>query len=147
MGWEARTPYLSRRSRQFAFLLRTRNTRQEHPLISIPIYNIVSVQNPRAKCPSVHCHPTKHLQSFFRADRRSRTSFKKGYMCARQTAYNGPLTARDFDDHLSWERRPTKFLSFGTWRRAMQRRADLERDGNMDVEGDSCLGKGFEWGV
>lgn len=69
----------------------------------------------------------------FRAECSSNTSFREGYLCARRTIYEGPPSWQEFDDQLSWKRKPTRFLSFGTWKRAMQRRETLEREGETDI--------------
>lgn len=69
----------------------------------------------------------------FRAECSSNTSLREGYLCARRTVYKGPPSWQNFDDHLSWNRKPTRFLSFGTWKRAMQRRKNLESEGKRDV--------------
>ncbi|KAL4791080.1 hypothetical protein BDV19DRAFT_371188 [Aspergillus venezuelensis] len=69
----------------------------------------------------------------FRAERRSNKRFRNGYMCARQTTYTGPPTREDLDDHLAWQLRPTRFVSFGTWGKAMQHRAFLQKQGATDV--------------
>ncbi|KAL4962047.1 uncharacterized protein BDV14DRAFT_179193 [Aspergillus stella-maris] len=69
----------------------------------------------------------------FRAERRSKTSFRDGSTCARQTMYTGPPTRYDFDSHKAWKRKSTRFRSFGTWGRAMQHRAHLQEKGISDV--------------
>ncbi|CRG91094.1 hypothetical protein PISL3812_08142 [Talaromyces islandicus] len=69
----------------------------------------------------------------FRAECSSNTSFKEGYLCARKTIYGDPPSWQEFDDHLSWTRKPTRFLSFGTWRRAMRRQRHLESEREKDI--------------
>ncbi|RAK79180.1 uncharacterized protein BO72DRAFT_400561 [Aspergillus fijiensis CBS 313.89] len=64
----------------------------------------------------------------FRAECERNSSFIEGYVCARRTNYEGPPSLQEFDDHLSWRRVPTRFLSFGTWKRALQRRKQLENE-------------------
>lgn len=68
----------------------------------------------------------------FRAECSSNTSFREGYLCARKRD-KSPPSRKDFDDHLSWNQKPTRFLSFGTWRRAMQQRKILEDEGRVDI--------------
>lgn len=69
----------------------------------------------------------------FRAECSGNTSFREGYLCARRTIYEGPPSWQELDDELSWKRKPTRFLSFGTWKRAMQRQKTLEREGKTDI--------------
>ncbi|KAE8130867.1 hypothetical protein BDV38DRAFT_42195 [Aspergillus pseudotamarii] len=69
----------------------------------------------------------------FRAESGSNTNFSEGYLCARRTIYEGPPSWQEFDTQLSWERKRTRFLSFGTWKRAMQRRKNLESKGERDI--------------
>ncbi|KAL2801697.1 hypothetical protein BJX63DRAFT_416752 [Aspergillus granulosus] len=69
----------------------------------------------------------------FRAECSSNTSFREGFLCARRTIYEGPPSWQEFDDQLSWKRKPTRFLSFGTWNRAMQRRKKLEMEEETDI--------------
>ncbi|KAK9629781.1 hypothetical protein V6Z98_003329 [Aspergillus fumigatus] len=59
--------------------------------------------------------------------------YREGYMCARRMSYEGQPSWQEFDDHLFWRRRPTRFLSFGTWGRAMRRRQQLESEGQRDI--------------
>ncbi|BCR83531.1 uncharacterized protein ACHE_10933A [Aspergillus chevalieri] len=61
----------------------------------------------------------------------SNTATKNGLRA--NSTYKGPPSWQNFDDHLSWNRKPTRFLSFGTWKRAMQRRKELEREGKTDI--------------
>lgn len=70
----------------------------------------------------------------FRAECSANTSFREGYLCARRTIYGGAPLWQDFNDHLSWKRKPTRFLSFfSSWGRAMKRREDLENEGGKDI--------------
>ena len=79
----------------------------------------------------------------FRAECSSNTSFREGYLCARSTTDADPPSEQDFDDHLSWRRKDTRFLSFGTWRRAMQRRKQLENEKKIDVVVIAVWAKGL----
>ncbi|KAJ5751477.1 uncharacterized protein N7511_008442 [Penicillium nucicola] len=69
----------------------------------------------------------------FRAECSSNSTFREGYLCARSTTHADPPSWQDFDDHLSWKRQDTRFISFGTWRRAMQRRKQLENENKIDI--------------
>ncbi|PIG79218.1 hypothetical protein AARAC_011830 [Aspergillus arachidicola] len=70
----------------------------------------------------------------FRAECSANISFDEGYLCSRRTVYQGAPSRQDFDDHLSWKRTPTRFLSFfSSWRRALNWREDLENQGELDV--------------
>ncbi|PYH52386.1 uncharacterized protein BO96DRAFT_437954 [Aspergillus niger CBS 101883] len=69
----------------------------------------------------------------FRAESGSNTNFREGYLCARRTIYEDPPSWQEFDNHLSWKRKYTRFLSFGTWKRAMQRLKNLESKGERNV--------------
>ncbi|KAL4951595.1 hypothetical protein BDW69DRAFT_36653 [Aspergillus filifer] len=69
----------------------------------------------------------------FRAECSSNTSFREGYLCARRMIYEGPPSQQEFDDQLSWNQKRTRFLSFGTWKRAMQRRKTLEEERETDI--------------
>ena len=70
----------------------------------------------------------------FRAECSRNTSYRQGYMCARRPFYKDPPSQQKFDDHLSWNRKtPTRFLSFGTWERAIQRRQTLENKRETDI--------------
>ncbi|KAG2417206.1 hypothetical protein HFD88_008425 [Aspergillus terreus] len=60
--------------------------------------------------------------------------FRNGYLCARQTTYNGSPSPQAFDDHLSWTYTPTPFPSFSSsWRRALRVREKLESDRQTDI--------------
>lgn len=55
----------------------------------------------------------------FRAEYQ-KEDFQGGYLCARETNYNSTPTRLDFDDHLTYEHTPTRFLSFSAdWGRVM----------------------------
>ncbi|QVM09593.1 hypothetical protein D8B26_004248 [Coccidioides posadasii str. Silveira] len=70
----------------------------------------------------------------FRAECRANTSFREGYLCARGTIHGGVPSREDFDDRLSWKKRPTRFLSFfSSWRRVMKRQEYLEGDEKKDI--------------
>lgn len=69
----------------------------------------------------------------FRAECSSNRSFRRGYLRAQRTPDSRPPSAQDFDDHLSWQREESRFLSFGTWKRAVSHLRKLEREKKTDV--------------
>lgn len=64
----------------------------------------------------------------FRVECLANRSFNhRGDLCSRRTDHGGAPRQHDFDNHLSWERKPTGLLSFSSsWGRTMRRRKMLE---------------------
>ncbi|RAL03486.1 uncharacterized protein BO80DRAFT_284736 [Aspergillus ibericus CBS 121593] len=70
----------------------------------------------------------------FRVEYRANRSLRGGHLYARRTGDTDAPTWEDFDDHLSWGRTPTRFLSFfSSWGRAIKRRQDLEDKRERDI--------------
>ncbi|KAL4904451.1 hypothetical protein BDW74DRAFT_179030 [Aspergillus multicolor] len=71
----------------------------------------------------------------FRAECRRTRSLFNGSIRARTPNHEGPPSAADFDDTLSWQtERPTRFRCFSTnWHQTLNRRAEMEQDEEEDI--------------
>ncbi|KAL4761373.1 uncharacterized protein BDW70DRAFT_168115 [Aspergillus foveolatus] len=69
----------------------------------------------------------------FRAEHRSNTSLRDGYILPRERKDFGGATVNDFHNHLVGVRTATPFVSFGSWSRAMHWRRILQTQNRADI--------------